>query len=113
MDTPICEAGSDKFFMFPILSRLERATAISALSAHIEALETKRDYITHWQKLKIDSRSFKTEILAFEMMLSSYDYQIRWHRAMLEELDRISEQRGLLDHLIRRFSFESEGLPNL
>ncbi len=108
LETPIGEAGSDKFFMFPILSCLESTIAVMLLNAHIEALEKKRDYITHWQKMKINNRSFKTEIIAFEMMLSSYDYQIKWHKAMLEELNSISKQRGLLDDLIRMFSFNTE-----
>lgn len=103
----IYDIGSDKFIIYPILRGLEKNKIIDEVKAHIEKLTKQREEQRKWQNVKLDKGSLKVEKLCFEMMISSLDYQIRWHEALLEEIDRCMAVSGQMENLIKHIDFSA------
>lgn len=105
LNSPICETGSDKFLLYPLLAISGKEEIIREVTLHVEGLEKKREEIRDWQRVKVNSRTLEVERLSFEMMLSGLDYQIRWHQALLSQIDRCIEESRDVASLIRDYDF--------
>lgn len=107
LKSPICETGSDKFIVYPLLTVSGRAEIEDAVRAHIGELEEKKSVILKWQSVKVGENTLEVEKISFEMMVSSLDYQIRWHQALLMQLDRCMEESDAVAKLIRTYDFSA------
>lgn len=87
LNKEIFDVGSDKFILYPFLNSMNKDMIKSCIKLHISALEERRSYFKKWELFKVQPSSLQVETLSFEMILSSLDYQIRWHNALLNELD--------------------------
>lgn len=103
----IYDIGSDKFIIYPILRGLEKNKIIDEVKAHIEKLIKQREEQRKWQYLKLNRESLKVEKLCFEMMISSLDYQIKWHEALLEEIDQCVAVSEQMENLIKHVDFSA------
>lgn len=103
----IYEVGSDKFILYPFLNDMDKDVTAKQINAHIKGLKDKKEYFEKWQKLKVSPKSLKVESLCFEMIISSLDYQIRWHSALLEELDECLELGKQTEAFIRKIDFST------
>jgi DNA-binding PadR family transcriptional regulator len=101
----IHDVGSDKFILYPFLNNLDKEETVKQITGHIKELKDKREYFEKWQKLKVSPQSLKVESLSFEMIISSLDYQIKWHTALLEELDACFEMGKKTGDFIRKIDF--------
>lgn len=116
--SPICEVGSDKFILYPLLSVSSQDEIQRVIGSYISELEQKKLEIQQWQAIKVNSRTLEVEKLSFEMMLSNLDYQIRWHQALLSQLDECMESSKEVARLIRTYDFsnseivESDQVPD-
>lgn len=119
LNRPICDTGSDKFILYPLLAVSGKEEIQQVIQAHIQRLEQKQEDIRTWQSLKVNSHTLEVEKLSFEMMLSSLDYQIRWHHALLSQLDRCIESSDAVAELIQAYDFtnsevvDSQNVTNL
>lgn len=119
LNRPICDTGSDKFILYPLLAVSGKEEIQQVIQAHIQRLEQKQEDIRTWQSIKVNSHTLEVEKLSFEMMLSSLDYQIRWHHALLSQLDRCIESSDAVAELIRAYDFtnsevvDSQNVTNL
>lgn len=107
LDQAIYDTGSGKFIIYPILNCIEKETIISLVNNHISALQAKKAEIEKWQKIKIGQHTLKLEALCFEMMISSLEYQVKWHEALLQELDECLMYSKQMSDFIRQVDFST------
>lgn len=107
LDRPICDTGSDKFILYPLLAVSNEEEIRRVVQAHIDGLEQKKADLLRWQSIKVNSHTLEVEKLSFEMMLSNLDYQIRWHQALLSQLERCMEDSGEVAELIKSYDFSN------
>ncbi len=87
LSTPIMPIGSGKFFLNNILDELPKDLIISTLHSHLSDLSSQKDYWQKWKKTKKDNIT-NAEKIAFDMTISSLEYQILWHNEILNNLDQ-------------------------
>ena len=107
LNREIYDIGSDKFIIYPILQGIEKQEVIAQVEKHINELKTRKLEQEKWQKLKIGKGSLKVEAVCFEMMISSLNYQIKWHQALLEEIDECMASSEQIAQLIKRVDFST------
>ena len=107
LNREIYDIGSDKFIIYPILQGIEKQEVIAQVEKHINELKTRKLEQEKWQKLKIGKGSLKVEAVCFEMMISSLNYQIKWHEALLEEIDECMASSEQIAQLIKRVDFST------
>lgn len=105
LNSPIGEAGSDKFILYPLLCVADKDETESVIISHISELEKKKAEIERWQQVKCNSRTLEVEKISFEMMLSSLEYQIKWHRALLLQLDDCIKYSNEVAEIIKSYDF--------
>jgi DNA-binding PadR family transcriptional regulator len=97
LDHPLQEIGSDKFILYPLLGMLNREEAEEEIKSHINGLEEKLWQMKKWQRKKVGEKTAKIEKLSFEIIITSIEMHIAWHKALLEDLD---VYRGMSEQLI-------------
>lgn len=102
---PISAVGSDKFFMYAFLTKLARTDFETAVHKHMKQLEEHKEYLLKWQTVKISQESLGIEKISFQMMLSQIEFQMQWHRTLLDEYDQILVKRESMESLIKAFDF--------
>lgn len=107
MQREVYPIGSDKFIMYPLLNSMDSNKIKEILKKHLRSLENKKQYIEKWKSLKVDQTTLEVERLCFEMMSSSVNYQIKWHEALIKELETCKEYGSRLAELIRNVDFSS------
>ncbi len=120
LNCEIYDIGSDKFIIYPILRGLDQEVVINTIKSHIIRLAAKKRDIEKWQRIKVGDATLKVEALCFEMMISSLNYQIKWHEALIEELDRCMNYSKQIAEIIKKVDFSSindmcevmESIPN-
>lgn len=55
-----------------------------------------------WQAVKVDEQTLNVEKICFEMMIVNIDYQIKWHEALLEEIDTCIELESQVAKIIKK-----------
>ena len=108
--SPIGEIGSDKFILYPLLSVLHKDEIVPMVTSYISELEKKKHEIEKWQGIKVNSYTLEVEKISFEMMLSNLDYQIRWHQALLSQIDDCIEYSKKVTKLIKTYDFSNSEL---
>ncbi len=107
LDKDIFSSGSDKFIIYPILNILNQDELRSKVTEHIGKLIDKMDCLKEWQDIKVNEQSLKVEKLSFEMMISSIEYQIKWHEALVEEMDKCILASNEISKLIKTLDFSN------
>lgn len=107
LNREIYDIGSDKFIIYPILQGIDKKEVIVQVEKHIDKLKARKLEQEKWQKLKIGKGSLKVEAVCFEMMISSLNYQIKWHEALLEEIDECMASSEQIAQLIKRVDFST------
>ena len=107
LNREIYDIGSDKFIIYPILQGIDKKEVIVQVEKHIDKLKARKLEQEKWQKLKIGKGSLKVEAVCFEMMISSLNYQIKWHEALLEEMDECMASSEQIAQLIKRVDFST------
>ncbi|MDF2985069.1 MAG: transcriptional regulator, PadR family [Eubacterium sp.] len=103
----IHDVGSGKFILYPFLNCMDKEQIANNVNLHIKSLKEKKDYFEKWQKIKIQPASLQVEVLSFEMIVSSLDYQIKWHTALLQELDECQQLGRKTEDFIRKVDFST------
>ncbi len=104
---PIGEVGSDKFILYPLLTVTDEKEIQDILNNHIAQLQEKKADTEHWRNIKLNDSSLEVERISFEMMLSSLDYQIQWHQALLSQLDQCTANSREIAKLITTYDFST------
>ncbi|MCY6372633.1 PadR family transcriptional regulator [Clostridium ganghwense] len=105
LDKKIYDIGSDKFIIHPILNGIEKKEIIAHVEKHIKLLKEKKKETEKWQNIKVNKDTLKVEVVCFEMMISSLDYQIKWHEALLEEMDFCMDLSKQISDFIKAVDF--------
>lgn len=101
----ISEVGSDKFIIFPLLNVLNKDEMLTELKEHIGKLNVQKKYLEKWQKIKVNEQTLEVEKIAFEMMLSNLEYQIKWHNALIDNMEDCITASKKVAKLISEFDF--------
>lgn len=109
---PICETGSDKFILYPLLSVSDKDEIEREIFSHIKALQKKRDNIKKWQSIKVNERTLEVEKISFEMMISGLDYQIKWHEALVLQLSACILQSEEVANIIKVYDFSNSEIAD-
>lgn len=107
LDNEIADITSDKFVIYPILNVLDKNTMIEHIKIHIVKLEKKLEYLFGWKKIKVTDNTLKVEKIAFEIMIQNLENQIKWHEALIEEMDKCMLVSKDVEQLIRNFDFSN------
>lgn len=107
----IYQTGSDKFIVFPLLYSLDKGEIIDVTNKHVVKLKNKLKNIEMWQSIKVDDNCSKVERLSFEMMISSLKYQICWHEALIEDIDKSIDSSKEIAEIISKYDFSSSDIP--
>lgn len=102
---PIYNEKSDKFVAYPLMSNLEEDILKEKMQKHIDNLKQKKRAIEKWQSIKVGKDTMNVERISFEMMISSLDYQIKWHDAFLNEINVCQNATDLMHDYIERVNF--------
>ncbi|MBU3146059.1 PadR family transcriptional regulator [Clostridium sp. CF012] len=103
----ISEVGSDKFIVYPLLNILDKDEMVTALKEHIEKLGDQKMYFEKWQKIKVNEQTLAVEKITFEMMLSNLEFQIKWHNALIDNMEECITASKEIAKLISKFDFSS------
>lgn len=107
LDNELFTSGSDKFIIYPMLNTLDKQIMISQINSHIDKLRDKMAYLEKWQNIKINKHSLDVERISFEMMIKNLEYQIKWHEALIEEMDKCIMASDEISNLIANFDFSN------
>lgn len=107
LDYPINEIGSDKFIIYPLLNTIDKSIVCKEIKEHIEKLNAKKIYLERWQKFKVNQKTLAIEKIAFQMMISNIEYQIKWHNALIDNIDDCIEASKKITNLIEKFDFSN------
>lgn len=107
LDNELFTTGSDKFIIYPILNTLDKQIMIDQINSHIDKLRDKMVYLEKWQNIKINKHSLSVERISFEMMIKSLEYQIKWHEALIKEMDKCIMASDEISNLIANFDFSN------
>jgi Predicted transcriptional regulators len=107
MANELFTSGSDKFIIYPLLNTLDKQTMISIINDHISALRDKITYLKKWQKIKVNKQSLAVERISFEIMINNLEYQIKWHEALIDEMDKCVAASNEISNLISKFDFSN------
>lgn len=107
LDNELFAIGSDKFIIYPVLNTLDKETMISQINNHINKLEDKIAYLEKWQNIKVNENSLEVERISFEMMIKNVEYQIKWHKALIKEMDKCIMTSQEISKLIANFDFSN------
>lgn len=105
--------------MYPLLNTLDKTSIISEVEEHIKKLIGQKEYLERWKKVKVGKRTLEIEKIAFQMMISNLEYQIKWHNALIDDIDNCIEESKKVTDLIARFDFsdakevEPEGVEDI
>ena len=100
-------SGSDKFIIYPLLNTLDKQTMISIINGHISGLRDKMTYLKKWQKIKVNKQSLAVERISFEIMINNLEYQVKWHEALIDEMDKCIATSNEISNLISNFDFSN------
>ncbi|WP_297422370.1 PadR family transcriptional regulator [Clostridium sp.] len=100
-------SGSDKFIIYPLLNTLDKQNIISLVNDHISGLRDKIAYLKKWQKIKVNKQSLAVERISFEIMITNLQYQIEWHEALINEMDKCIAASNEISNLISNFDFSN------
>lgn len=103
----ISEIGSDKFIVYPLLNILDKNEMVTELKAHILKLEDKKVYFKKWQKIKVNEKTLAVEKITFEMILSNLEFQIKWHNALIDNMEECITASQEIAKLISKFDFSN------
>ncbi|AQR96633.1 PadR family transcriptional regulator [Clostridium saccharoperbutylacetonicum] len=103
----INEIGSDKFIIYPLLNILDKNSISDEIIEHIEKLNNQKIYLEKWKKVKVNQKTLEIEKIAFQMMISNLEYQIKWHNALIENIDDCVEASNEITNLIAKFDFSN------
>ncbi|MCB2360613.1 PadR family transcriptional regulator [Clostridium estertheticum] len=107
LNCKICEVGSDKFIIYPLLNILDKNVIFTELKEHIQKLNEQKLYLEKWQKIKVNEHTLAVEKISFEMMLSNLEYQIKWHNALIDDMDACIVASKEISKLISVFDFSN------
>jgi DNA-binding PadR family transcriptional regulator len=101
----IVSIGSDKLFIYNMLNKVAKSEIIYIINEHIEELKEKNAYWSYWKEIKINEKSLEAEVIAFDMNISSIDFQIKWHEALLKDIDSYIDISKQQEEIIRNIDF--------
>lgn len=107
MGNELFPSGSDKFIIYPLLNTLDKETMIYIINDHISGLKDKMTYLKKWQKIKVNKQSLAVERISFEIMINNIEYQIKWHEALIDEMDKCIAASNEISNLISNFDFSN------
>ncbi len=102
---PIYTIQSDKFVTYPFISGMSKEALIHVVNKHIQQLEKQVTYLEKWKEIKVTDKSLNIEKISFDMMLSSLSYQIKWHQALLNEIDTYIKISDNIKKFIKSMDF--------
>lgn len=107
LNQQICQVGSDKFIVYPLLNVLDKDEMITELKDHIQKLNVQKIYFKKWQKIKVNEKTLEVEKITFEMMLSNLEFQIKWHNALINNMEECITTSKEIAKLISKFDFSN------
>ncbi|MGL5354528.1 MAG: PadR family transcriptional regulator, partial [Clostridium sp.] len=105
LDKPLVPLNLDKFILPITFNKLNKNEAIAIIDERIKELNKKLEYWNYWKGLKINESSTKVEKLSFDMTISNYEYEIKWHESLIEEFDLYYELSEKNEIMIKNFDF--------
>ena len=112
LDSQICEVGSDKFILYPLLCISDKNMIEQIITSHISELKKKKDALQKWYHIKTNHQTLEVEKISFEMMLSNLDYQIKWHLALISQLESCIAFSNEVAKVIQTYDFSNSEIAS-
>ena len=101
---PLGSISSEKFLIYPIMANLSKQEMLSAIVEHITGLEKELEVIVNWVDIKHTITS-KVETATLELMRSTVENQIKWHKSLAENIDEAIAASLEISRLIKTVDF--------
>lgn len=101
---PLGSISSEKFLIYPIMANLSKQEMLSAIREHITGLEKELEVIVNWVDIKHTITS-KVETATLELMRSTVENQIKWHKSLAENIDEAIAASLEISRLIKTVDF--------
>ena len=101
---PLGSISSEKFLIYPIMANLSKQEMLSTIREHITSLEKELDVIVNWVDIKHTITS-KVETATLELMRSTVENQIKWHKSLAENIDEAITASLEISRLIKTVDF--------
>jgi DNA-binding PadR family transcriptional regulator len=102
---PIGSIESDKFMIYIMFNKLTKDEITSGVKEHIKMLEEKKNWWQKGKELKVLDTTLKSEVLHFDVVINTLEYQIKWHEMLIEELDDLFKFSDGVENLIGKIDF--------
>ncbi len=102
---PMGSIESDKFMIYIMFNRLTKDEITSGINEHIKMLEEKKSWWESGKKLKVTETTLKSEALQFDVVIKTLEYQIEWHKMLIEEVDELMKFSDGIENVIGRIDF--------
>jgi DNA-binding PadR family transcriptional regulator len=102
---PIGSIESDKFMIYIMFNKLTKDEITSGVKEHIKMLEEKKDWWQKGKELKVLDTTLKSEILHFDVVINTLEYQIKWHEMLIEEVDILLKFSDGVERVIGKIDF--------
>lgn len=102
---PIGSTESDKFMIYLMFNRLTIEEITIGVKEHIKMLEDKKLWWQKGRELKVLDTTLKSEVLHFDVVISTLEYQIKWHEMLIEEAEDLIKFSDGVENIIGKIDF--------
>ncbi len=102
---PLVGIESEKFLIYIMFNVLPKDELKDGLNEHIKMLEEKKKWWETGKKLKVIDTTLKSEILHFDYVINCLEYQINWHKTLIEEVDELIKFSDGVKKVIGKIDF--------
>lgn len=107
LETPILEAGSLKFVVYPMISVLSEQETKAIIEKHIKDLQEKKKYWETWREVKCGIDTSRLTKLSFDMTIHTLEDQILWHEELINSFLEQRKEAEEAANMIKAFEPDS------
>ncbi|MDT8716935.1 PadR family transcriptional regulator [Clostridium sp. 19966] len=104
---PINAVESDKFLIYIMFNRLTKVEIVPIVKEHIKTLEEKKAWWEQGKRIKVLETTLKAESMHFDVVIGNLEYQIKWHEALIEEVEELIKFSDAVEKLIYNIDFDN------
>ena len=102
---PIGSIESEKYMIYLMFNKLTKIEITDCVKEHIKMLEEKKNWWESGKKIKVIDTTLKSEVMHFDVVINTLQYQIKWHLMLLEEVEELIRFSNGVENIIGKVDF--------